>query len=185
MLDEFRRYCTLQRDQKPLASLLIYLKRKGGFVQLNQLWKDLGPSSGGPFWNQTTLINKLNKLEKLEIICTERRILPSSRGEAKRKTNTFFRLNPSSPLAPQIFTMLRVSRRKDDEERFTSEMVDKPLEALISQAVTVSQGGDPMMERERQAAFELLGEVFNIGEDEVKGMIREGLASRGLIPKRG
>src|SRR5512139_2675534 len=89
MLDEFERYCSLQRDQAPLASLLIYLKRKGGWIQLNGIWRDLGPSSGGPFWNQTTLINKLNKLERLEIINLERRVIPSPRSEPKKKTNTF------------------------------------------------------------------------------------------------
>jgi len=30
MLDEFARYTALQRDQMPLAMLLVYLKRKGG-----------------------------------------------------------------------------------------------------------------------------------------------------------
>ncbi len=70
MLDEFRRYASLQRDQAPLASLLIYLKRKGGWVQLNQIWKELGPSGGGPFWNQTTLINKLDKLERMGVVAT-------------------------------------------------------------------------------------------------------------------
>ena len=68
MLDEFARYSALQRDQAPLASLLIYLKRKGGYVQLNQIWREMGPTGGGPFWNQTTLINKLDKLERLEIV---------------------------------------------------------------------------------------------------------------------
>ena len=77
MLDEFVRYTALQRDQAPLASLLIYLRRKGGYVQLNQIWRDMGPTGGGPFWNQTTLINKLDKLERLEIVFVERRILPS------------------------------------------------------------------------------------------------------------
>ncbi len=106
MLDEFRRYASLQRDQAPLASLLVYLKRKGGWVQLNQIWKDLGPSSGGPFWNQTTLINKLDKLERLEVVAMERRVLPSSRSEAKKKTNTFYRLNSASPLYPHVYAML-------------------------------------------------------------------------------
>ena len=84
MLDEFIRYTALQRDQAPLASLLIYLKRKGGYVQLNQIWRENGPTGGGPFWNQTTLLNKLDKLERLGIVSMERRILPSPRDEAKK-----------------------------------------------------------------------------------------------------
>ena len=45
MLDEFARYTALQRDQMPLAMLLVYLKRKG-FVQLNQIWRSWGPPAG-------------------------------------------------------------------------------------------------------------------------------------------
>ena len=98
MLDEFARYTALQRDQMPLAMLLVYLKRKGGFVQLNQIWRELGPTGGGPFWNQTTLINKLDKLERLGVVVMEKRILHSPRAEAKKKTNTLYRLSPATPL---------------------------------------------------------------------------------------
>jgi len=101
MLDEFTRYVSLQHDQAPLAYLLIYLKRKGGYVQLNQIWREMVPAAGGPFWNQTTLLNKLDKLERLEIVTSERCILPSPRAEAKN-TKTFYRLNTEKPISPHI-----------------------------------------------------------------------------------
>jgi hypothetical protein len=178
MLDEFERYCSLQRDQGPLASLLIYLKRKGGWVQLNQIWKDLGPSSGGPFWNQTTLINKLDKLERLEVIFLERRIIPSPRSESKKKTNTFCRLNPATPIFPHIFSMLKISKKEPDT--YSSEMVDKPLDLLIN-LLTKSERGDPMVERELEVALELISEVFNIGGEEAKKIIKERMVRRGMI----
>ena len=152
MLDEFNRYCALQRDQAPLAALLIYLKRKGGWVQLNQIWKELGPTAGGPFWNQTTLINKLDKLERLEVVSLERRVLPSSRSEVKKKTNTFCKLNPASPVFPHIYSMLKIS--KVEQDKYSSEMVDKPLERL-SGLTTKSEKGDPMVERELEVALDL------------------------------
>src|SRR5512136_2118660 len=145
MLEEFGRYSALQRDQAPLASLLIYLKRKGGYVQLNQIWRELGPTGGGPFWNQTTLINKLDKLERLEIVSVERRILPSPRAEAKKKTNTFYRINPENPIYPHIFSMLRIF--KEEPERYSSVLVDKPLDRLCLLAGRGSSA-DPMMGRE-------------------------------------
>ena len=83
MLDEFARYTALQRDQAPLASLLIYLRRKGGYVQLNQIWREMGPTGGGPFCNQTTLINKLDKLERLEIDQVSGFILAALKREAE------------------------------------------------------------------------------------------------------
>jgi hypothetical protein len=178
MLDEFGRYCTLQRDQGPLAALLIYLKRKGGWVQLNQIWRDLGPSSGGPFWNQTTLINKLDKLERLEIVHMERRIIPSPRSESKKKTNTFCRLNPATPIFPHIFSMLKISKKEPDT--YSSEMVEKPLDRLAN-LTTKSERGDPMVERELEVALELIGEVFNIGGEEVKKIIKERMVRRGMI----
>lgn len=178
MLDEFNRYCDLQRDQAPLAALLIYLKRKGGWVQLNQIWKELGPTAGGPFWNQTTLINKLDKLERLEVVSLERRVLPSPRSEGKKKTNTFCRLNPASPVFPHIYSMLKIS--KVEQDKYSSEMVDKPLERL-SDLTTKSEKGDPMVERELEVALELIGEVFNIGGDEVRTLIKERMVRRGLI----
>ena len=178
MLEEFERYCSLQRDQAPLAALLIYLKRKGGLVQLNQIWKDLGPTAGGPFWNQTTLINKLDKLERLEVVSMERRVLPSPRTEDKKKANTFCRLNPASPVFPHIYSMLKISKKEPD--KYSSEMVDKPLERL-SGLTTKSDRGDPMVERELEVALELIGEVFNIRGDEVKKLIKERMVHRGLI----
>ncbi|MCK9564614.1 MAG: hypothetical protein M0Q43_01025 [Methanothrix sp.] len=178
MLDEFIRYSALQRDQVPLASLLIYLKRKGGYVQLNQIWRDNGPTGGGPFWNQTTLMNKLDKLERLGIISMERRILPSPRDEAKKKTNTFYRISPETPLYPYIFGMLKIYREEPD--KYSSELVEKPLDHLSDLAGRCASG-DPLVGRELDVAMELIGEVFSVGEDEVKRMIKERMARRGMI----
>jgi len=181
MLDEFARYTALQRDQAPLASLLIYLRRKGGYVQLNQIWREMGPTGGGPFWNQTTLINKLDKLERLEIVFVERRILPSPRAEAKKKTNTFYRINPETAVYPYIFSMLRIFQEKP--QRYSSELVDRPLERLCLLAGRASSS-DPMLGRELDAAMELIGEVFSVGADEGKRMVKERLESKGIIKGR-
>lgn len=181
MLDEFARYTALQRDQMPLAMLLVYLKRKGGFVQLNQIWRELGPTGGGPFWNQTTLINKLDKLERLEVVSMEKRILPSPRAEAKKKTNTFYRLNPATPLYPYIYGMLKIY--KEEEDRYSSQLVDKPLDHLTSLAGR-SYASDPLIGRELEVAKELISEVFSVGSDEVKLMIKERMARKGMIRDR-
>lgn len=181
MLEEFGRYSALQRDQAPLASLLIYLKRKGGYVQLNQIWRELGPAGGGPFWNQTTLINKLDKLERLEVVTMERRIIPSPRDEAKKKTNTFYRLSPTTPLYPYIFGMLKIYKQEPD--KYSSELVAKPLDHLQKLA-SRSEGRDPLVGRELEVARELIGEVFSVGGDEVKRMIKERMARKGLIKSR-
>ncbi len=178
MLDEFIRYSALQRDQAPLASLLIYLKRKGGYVQLNQIWRDNGPTAGGPFWNQTTLMNKLDKLERLGIVSMERRILPSPRDEAKKKTNTFYRISPETPLYPYIFGMLKIYREEPD--KYSSELVDKPLDHLSDLAGRCASS-DPQVGRELDVAMELLGEVFSVGEGEVRRMIKERMARKGMI----
>ena len=177
MLDEFIRYTALQRDQAPLASLLIYLKRKGGYVQLNQIWRENGPTGGGPFWNQTTLLNKLDKLERLGIVSMERRILPSPRDEAKKKTNTFYRISPETPLYPYIFGMLKIYREEPD--KYSSELVEKPLDHL-SDLAGRSACGDPLVGRELDVAMELIGEVFSVGGDEVRRMIKERMTRRGM-----
>ena len=181
MLDEFIRYTALQRDQAPLASLLIYLKRKGGYVQLNQIWRENGPTGGGPFWNQTTLLNKLDKLERLGIVSMERRILPSPRDEAKKKTNTFYRISPETPLYPYIFGMLKIYREEPD--KYSSELVEKPLDHL-SDLAGRSACGDPLVGRELDVAMELIGEVFSVGGDEVRRMIKERMTRRGMIRDR-
>ena len=181
MLDEFIRYTALQRDQAPLASLLIYLKRKGGYVQLNQIWRENGPTGGGPFWNQTTLLNKLDKLERLGIVSMERRILPSPRDEAKKKTNTFYRISPETPLYPYIFGMLKIYREEPD--KYSSELVEKPLDHLSDLAGRCASG-DPLVGRELDVAMELIGEVFSVGGDEVRRMIKERMARRGMIEDR-
>jgi hypothetical protein len=181
MLDEFIRYTALQRDQAPLASLLIYLKRKGGYVQLNQIWRENGPTGGGPFWNQTTLMNKLDKLERLEIVSVERKILPSPRDEAKKKTNTFYRLSSTTPLYPYIFGMLKIYREESD--KYSSELVDKPLDHL-SDLAGRGASGDPLVGRELDVARELIGEVFSVGEGEVQRMIKERMKRKGMIRDR-
>jgi hypothetical protein len=181
MLEEFARYSALQRDQAPLAALLVYLKRKGGYVQLNQIWRDLGPTGGGPFWNQTTLINKLDKLERIQVVTMERRILPSARSEAKKKTNTFYRLNPATPLYPNIYSMLKIY--KEEPSRYSSELVEKPLDRLSDLAKRAT-GTDPAISRELEVAMELIGEVFSVGGDEVKRMIRERMAGKGMIKEK-
>ncbi len=181
MLDEFIRYCALQRDQAPLAILLIYLKRKGGYVQLNQIWRENGPTGGGPFWNQTTLINKLDKLERLEIVTMERRILPSPRDEAKKKTNTFYRISPATPLYPYIFGMLKIYREVPD--KYSSELVEKPLDHLCDLAGRCASS-DPLVGRELEVAMELISEVFSVGEGEVKRMIKERMERKGMIRDR-
>ncbi|MFB3766312.1 MAG: hypothetical protein ACE14P_13835 [Methanotrichaceae archaeon] len=178
MLDEFKRYCSLQRDQKPLAHLLIYMKRRGSWTQLNQIWKDLGPSGGGPFWNQTTLINKLDKLERLGIVAMERRVLPSSRSQVKKKTNTFYRLDPASPIFAHIYSMLKIY--KEEPDRYSSELIDRPLDSLFETA-SKSDHGDTAVERELEVAMELIGEVFNIGSSEVRKMVKERMVGRGMI----
>lgn len=178
MLDEFVRYSALQRDQAPLATLLIYLKRKGGYVQLNQIWRDNGPTGGGPFWNQTTLMNKLDKLERLGVVSMERRILPSPRDEAKKKTNTFYRISPETPIYPHIFGMLKIYREEPD--RYSSELIDKPLDRL-SDLAGRGASGDPQVGRELDVAMELLGEVFSVRRDAVMRMITERMARKGMI----
>jgi len=161
---------------------LIYLKRKGGYVQLNQIWRDNGPTGGGPFWNQTTLMNKLDKLERLGIVSMERRILPSPRDEAKKKTNTFYRISPETPLYPYIFGMLKIYREEPD--KYSSELVEKPLDHLNDLAGRCASG-DPQVGRELDVAMELLGEVFSVGGDEVRRMIKERMARRGMVREFG
>jgi len=181
MLDEFARYTALQRDQMPLAMLLVYLKRKGGFVQLNQIWRELGPTGGGPFWNQTTLINKLDKLERLGVVVMEKRILPSPRAEAKKKTNTFYRLSPATPLYPYVYGMLKIY--KEEQDRYSSQLVDKPLDHLCRLAGR-SSASDPLIGRELEVAKELISEVFSVGGDEVRMMIKERMVRKGMIRDR-
>jgi hypothetical protein len=181
MLDEFARYTALQRDQMPLAMLLVYLKRKGGFVQLNQIWRELGPTGGGPFWNQTTLINKLDKLERLGVVVMEKRILPSPRAEAKKKTNTFYRLSPATPLYPYVYGMLKIY--KEEQDRYSPQLVDKPLDNLCRLAGR-SSASDPLIGRELEVAKELISEVFSVGGDEVRMMIKERMVRKGMIRDR-
>ncbi len=75
----------------------------------------MDPQEAGPSGTRPTLINKLDKLERLGIVSMERRILPSPRDEAKKKTNTFYRLSPATPLYPYIFGMLKIYREVPDK----------------------------------------------------------------------
>jgi hypothetical protein len=59
-------------------------------------------------------------------------------------------------------------------------MVDKPLAHLVN-LTTKSERGDPMVERELEVALELIGEVFNIGGEEVKKILKERMVRRGMI----
>jgi hypothetical protein len=150
-------------------------------VQLNQIWRELGPTGGGPFWNQTTLINKLDKLERMEVVSMERRILPSPRAEAKKKTNTFYRLSPATPLYPYIFGMLKIY--KEELDKYSSQLVEKPLDHLCDLAGK-SSASDQLIGRELEVARELIAEVFSVGNDEVKRMIKERMARKGMITDR-
>ena len=47
-----------------------------------------------------------------------------------------------------------------------------------------SSSHDPMLGRELDVAMELIGEVFSVGGDEVKRMIKERMESRGMIRGR-
>jgi hypothetical protein len=111
----------------------------------------------------------------------ERRILPSPRDEAKKKTNTFYRISPETPLYPYIFGMLKIYREEPD--KYSSQLVDKPLDHLNDLAGRCASG-DPQVGRELDVAMELLGEVFSVGGDEVRRMIKERMARRGMIRDR-
>lgn len=150
-------------------------------MQLNQIWRELGPTGGGPFWNQTTLINKLDKLERLGVVVMEKRILPSPRAEAKKKTNTFYRLSPATPLYPYVYGMLKIY--KEEQDRYSSQLVDKPLDHLCRLAGR-SSASDPLIGRELEVAKELISEVFSVGGDEVRMMIKERMVRKGMIRDR-
>jgi hypothetical protein len=123
-------------------------------------------------------MNKLDKLERLGIVSMERRILPSPRDEAKKKTNTFYRISPETPIYPYIFGMLKIYREEPD--KYSSELVEKPLDHLSDLAGRCASG-DLQVGRELDVAMELLGEVFSVGGDAVRRMIKERMAGRGMI----
>lgn len=106
----------------------------------------------------------------------------SPRAEAKKKTNTFYRINPETPIYPYIFSMLRIFK-DEPPGYYPSELVDRPLDRLCLLAGRGSSS-DPMLGRELDAAMELIGEVFSVGGDEVKRMIKERMESRGMIRGR-
>ena len=111
----------------------------------------------------------------------EKRILPSPRAEAKKKTNTFYRLSPATPLYPYIYGMLKIY--KEEQDRYSSQLVDKPLDHLCSLAGR-STASDPLIGRELEVAKELIAEVFSVGSDEVRMMIKERMARKGMIRDR-
>jgi hypothetical protein len=117
----------------------------------------------------------------MEVVSMVRRILPSPRSEAKKKTNTFYRINPATPLYPYIYGMLKIYREEPD--RYSSQLVDKPLDHLCDLAGK-SSAGDHMTGRELEVARELIAEVFSVGNDEVKRMIKERMARKGMIKDR-
>jgi hypothetical protein len=73
--------------------------------------------------------------------------------------------------------MLKIYKGEDD--RYSSELIDRPLDHLCDFSVQ-SSGGDPLVERELVAAMELISEVFNLGPDEVRKMIKDRMARRGI-----
>ena len=46
------------------------------------------------------------------------------------------------------------------------------------------QSSDPLVGRELEVAMELIGEVFSVGGDEVKRMIKERMERKGMIRDR-
>jgi len=69
---------------------------------------------------------------------------------------------------------------KGQEDRFSSELWENPLDRLSSLA-TKAEGRDLVVERELEVAMELIEEVFNVSGDEVRKMIKERMASSGII----
>jgi hypothetical protein len=117
----------------------------------------------------------------MEVVSMERRILPSLRAEAKKKTNTFYRLSPATPLYPYIFGMLKIY--KEEPDKYSSQLVEKPLDHLCDLAGK-SSASDQLTGRELEVARELIAEVFSVGGDEVKRMIKERMARKGMIKDR-
>jgi hypothetical protein len=111
----------------------------------------------------------------------EKRILPSPRAEAKKKTNTFYRLSPATPLYPYVYGMLKIY--KEEQDRYSSQLVDKPLDHLCRLAGR-SSASDPLIGRELEVAKELISEVFSVGGDEVRMMIKERMVRKGMIRDR-
>jgi hypothetical protein len=74
--------------------------------------------------------------------------------------------------------MLKIYREEPD--RYSSELVEKPLDHLSDLAVQCASG-DPQVGRELDVAMELLGEVFSVRRDEILRMIKERMARRGMI----
>jgi hypothetical protein len=72
---------------------------------------------------------------------------------------------------------------KEEPSRYSSELVEKPLDRLSDLAKRAT-GSDPAVGRELEVAMELIGEVFSVGGDEVKRMIKERMAGKGMTKEK-
>ena len=77
--------------------------------------------------------------------------------------------------------MLKIYREEPD--KYSSELVEKPLDHL-SDLAGRGASCDPLVGRELDVARELIGEVFSVGGDEVRRMIKERMERKGLIRDR-
>jgi hypothetical protein len=67
-------------------------------------------------------------------------------------------------------------------DKYSSQLVEDPLDRLNLLA-SKSERGDPVVERELEVAMELIGEVFHVGGEEVRRMIKERMARKGQVAK--
>jgi hypothetical protein len=72
---------------------------------------------------------------------------------------------------------------KEEPDKYSSQLVDKPLDHLCDLAGK-SSASDQLTGRELEVARELIAEVFSVGGDEVKRMIKERMARKGMIKDR-
>ena len=72
---------------------------------------------------------------------------------------------------------------KEEPDKYSSQLVDKPLDHLCDLAGK-SSASDQLTGRELEVARELISEVFSVGNDEVKRMIKERMARKGMIKDR-
>jgi hypothetical protein len=66
--------------------------------------------------------------------------------------------------------MLKIYREELD--KYSSEMIEKPLDHLCDLAGRCASS-DSLVGRKLGVAMEMIGEVFSVGEGEVKRMIRD------------
>jgi hypothetical protein len=72
---------------------------------------------------------------------------------------------------------------KEEPDKYSSQLVDKPLDHLCDLAGK-SSASDQLIGRELEVARELIAEVFSVGGDEVKRMIKERMIRKGTIKDR-